>query len=244
MLSRSYEHFGRSIGNQAIVQQAQLLRTTKSKTLANNILTSLSQNKAKAIADATRTYQTTSYKSSAYYAKYMKNYTKGANKIKGAQMQAAAINKAKLHAQWAGNTDELAQIARLYKKGQSAQFFSTKGAAAKSTFLKIGGLSKAVLVSPLFWTVAITAVMHVATSGLVEMWSRKKQNAECVKVIPLEYKGRPMLAAMNGRRGSVVGDDPSLADRMYNATFGGNDDEVDGVWWSFVPKILNFMEGQ
>lgn len=91
------------------------------------------------------------------------------------------------------------------------------------------------------WTLVVEAVLIIAVSGLREFWSRKKQDAQCVLVYPMTYKGGQMTAAMNGRRGAVYGDDPSLSDKLRYAQFGDGDNEVDAIWWDFIPKTLNLL---
>lgn len=131
------------------------------------------------------------------------------------------------------------------KSGRAATVASatTKVAKTLDTSVRKGGqIAKTIVTSAAFWTIVADVALEVMTSGLIEMWSRRKQNAECVKVIPLTYKGSSWTAGMNGHRGGVWGDDPSLADRLYNAEFGGGDSEIDDVWWSFFPKLFNSLE--
>lgn len=61
----------------------------------------------------------------------------------------------------------------------------------------------------------ITSPIKMATSSLHRVLDSKRQNAECVKVIPMNYKGTELLAAMEGRRGGVWGDTPSPWDEIY-----------------------------
>lgn len=109
--------------------------------------------------------------------------------------------------------------------------------------LKKGGqLAMTLAKSATFWSVIADVALEVITSGLVEMWTRKKQNSECVKVVPLSYKGSSWTAGMNGHRGGVWGDDPSLSDRFYDSEFFDGDLSIEDDWWSLFPKLLNSFE--
>ena len=121
---------------------------------------------------------------------------------------------------------------------------ATKATAGLSKIKGIGSKVKAATNSVAFkigWNILVNLAITAAVSGLREMWTRKKQDAQCVIVYPMTYKGGQMTAAMNGRRGAVYGDDPSLRDRLMNAEFGVADSEVDDIWWSIIPRILNVI---
>lgn len=132
--------------------------------------------------------------------------------------------------------------AKLLKKGLSAVDTVETVAKPLGKIIRVSGkIGATVVKSALFWTILVDVALEVATSGLVEMWARKKQNAECVKVVPLTYKGKSYLAAMNGHRGGVWGDEASLGDKIMNAEFGQDVPEVDGEWWIIIPKFMNML---
>lgn len=89
--------------------------------------------------------------------------------------------------------------------------------------------------------IIVSTTISVATSGLAEMWFRKKQDSECVKIYPLKYKGQNFTAGINGHRGAVQGDLPSVSDRLMNAEFFGGDEEIDKMGISFVYKLVNLF---
>lgn len=93
-------------------------------------------------------------------------------------------------------------------------------------------------------SIVVSSVVTVATSGFAEMWFRKKQDSECVKIYPLKYKGQNFTAGINGHRGAVYGDLPSMNDRMMNAQFFGGDNEVDKNAVSYLFKLMNFFSPQ
>lgn len=93
------------------------------------------------------------------------------------------------------------------------------------------------------WGIIFDVALEVITSTLIEKWSRRKQDAECVKVFPLQQKGKAWLAGMNGHRGSVWGDSPSLKDRWWQARFFDEDNENDTFLY-LLPKLINFVAGE
>lgn len=85
----------------------------------------------------------------------------------------------------------------------------------------------------------VGAAFTVATESLFEMWRRKKQNTQCVTIFPLQYRGGELVAGINGHQGAVYGDEPSKADRFYDAHFG--DDDPEGTWYEYVSASINFV---
>ena len=86
----------------------------------------------------------------------------------------------------------------------------------------------------------LTAAFTVGTESLFEMWRRKKQNTQCVVIMPLQYRGRNFTAGINGHQGAVYGDEPSAMDRFMEATF--EDDLTD--WKEYGAALINFMAGE
>lgn len=86
----------------------------------------------------------------------------------------------------------------------------------------------------------LTAAFTVGTESLFEMWRRKKQDTQCVVIMPLQYRGREFTAGINGHRGAVYGDEPSAMDRFLEATF--EDDLED--WKEYGSALINFMAGE
>ena len=78
--------------------------------------------------------------------------------------------------------------------------------------------------------------VRLTHAALSQAWTTKKQNSEAVKAIPLTYKGKEWVAAMEGHRGGVWGDTPSAIDRWYNMEFG---DDEDSPVAGLLPRILN-----
>ena len=131
------------------------------------------------------------------------------------------------------------------RTGRTAALIDTSLTVGKTTtkaLRKTGQLAATLAKSAFFWTIIADVALEVMTSGLIEMWTRRKQNSECVKVVPLMYKGSGWTAGMNGHRGGVWGDDPSLADRFYDSEFGDGDIKVSENFWSLFPKLLNSYE--
>lgn len=119
---------------------------------------------------------------------------------------------------------------------RTAQVANTVGKGKKLTSM-VGN----VLTKTSVWGIILSVVIDVATASLVEMWTRRKQDAECVKIIPLQYKGSPFTAGINGHKGAVVGDNPSLQDRFMQAEFFGDDKEISEMFGSWFPKVMNFL---
>lgn len=240
IISRSYEKIALSVGSEKFAAQAVALRHAKDKATADAIINSFGAFKSDVLSQAAITHKSNMFQLNMG-AKWAKAEAAGA--AKKITIGTQTWNKSALYTSFAGDIDAVNNIASLYRKKQTADIYGAMKATVGTAIEKVSVTTKLVLSSPLFWTVAITTVLNIATSSLVEAWTRRKQNAECIKVIPLSYKGRPMTAAMNGRRGSVVGDNPSLADDLYNARFGETDGEAGKVWWRFVPQMLNWLEG-
>ena len=142
--------------------------------------------------------------------------------------------------------DEMDEYIDVYRgavrQGNVAQSVATLTKITKATtpiLKKTASMVGVVLRSTLFWTVVADLVLEVATSGLLEMWTRSKQNAECVKIVPLTYKGQAWTAGISGHRGSVWGDTPSLSDKVRNAEFGSGDEALEGSVWTWIPMFLN-----
>ena len=148
--------------------------------------------------------------------------------------------------------DNMKQAATVYddvrdarKTANRAKMISTVRKTAdvtQTTLRKSASLVKNVLSKPFVWGIIFEVALEVITSTLIEMWTRRKQNAECIKMFPLKYKGKPWVAAMTGHRGSVWGDTPSLRDRLWHATFQNADTDDQGVLF-FVFKTINFLGG-
>ena len=142
--------------------------------------------------------------------------------------------------------DEMDEYIDVYRgavrQGNVAQSVATLTKITKATtpiLKKTASMVGVVLRSTVFWTVVADLVLEVATSGLLEMWTRSKQNAECVKIVPLTYKGQAWTAGISGHRGSVWGDTPSLSDKVRNAEFGSGDEALEGSVWTWIPMFLN-----
>lgn len=76
---------------------------------------------------------------------------------------------------------------------------------------------------------------HTTVAAIGRLWDSKKQNSECVKVIPMNYKGSEFVAAMEGHRGGVYGDTPSEWDTWLNATW-----DTDMAWHlKAYPALMN-----
>lgn len=86
----------------------------------------------------------------------------------------------------------------------------------------------------------LTAAFTVGSESIFEWWRRKKQDTQCVVIMPLQYRGRNFTAGINGHRGAVYGDEPSAMDRFMEATF--EDDLED--WKEYVSATINFMAGE
>lgn len=146
----------------------------------------------------------------------------------------------------ADDADDLMGQYRSVKTGQkvySALNVAEDVGRPLTKVLRVGGkIGTTLLKSSLFWTVIADVALEMATSGLIEAWTRKKQNAECVKVVPLTSKGKSLTAAMNGHRGGVWGDEAGLGDKIMNAEFGEDVPEAEGELWLIFPKILNLLE--
>lgn len=112
-------------------------------------------------------------------------------------------------------------------------------ASAKTAGQTIKGLAT----SKAFLFAVSYTLFNIATATISEWWSRKKQNAEAIKVIPLIHRGRRWTALMNWHKGSVLGDDPSLRDKLMNAEFFDKDidPEVNEVFGKTIFKLMNFF---
>lgn len=117
------------------------------------------------------------------------------------------------------------------------------GDNAAKGFRTVGKIAESIITKGFFWGIILDVALEVITSTLLEKWTRKKQNAECIKVFPLQYKGKPWLAAMNGHRGGVWGDSPGLADTYMHAAFRDGDDSNDSIAF-LLPKFINFFAGE
>lgn len=200
------------------------------------------------LRDARKTYK--AKKKELKYSKYSNFVTEAFDETKVAKRSITKFDDFEMWEQLFAHSDELDTLKDEWKvvrnTGNLARMVDTAGTVGKGTskILKTGGkLFLTVASSALFWTVIADVALEVLTSGLIEMWTRRKQNSECVKVVPLQYKGSAWVSGMNGHRGGVWGDDPSLADRIYDAEFFDADEGSDS-WWVFVPKLLNLMEGE
>lgn len=130
-------------------------------------------------------------------------------------------------------------FANIHTSEGMTKTLSRVGGAAK----KSGQAIKGIVTSKTFLFAAGTVVFSVLTSGISEWWSRKKQNAEAIKVIPLIHKGKRWTALMNWHKGAVLGDDPSLRDKLMNAEFFDEDidPEVNEVLGNSLFKLLNLF---
>lgn len=104
---------------------------------------------------------------------------------------------------------------------------------------KVFSIAKSMVTSSMFLSIAGTATFEILSNGLAEAWARKKQNLQCVQIMPLKYKGEKLIAGLNGSRGAVVGDDPSVMDRWMRLRFGENLDEDERSFWDIIPKVMN-----
>lgn len=78
-------------------------------------------------------------------------------------------------------------------------------------------------------------------SSIDNLWTNKKQNSECVKIIPMTYKGTEFVAAMEGHRGGVWGDTPSDWDKWFNLEFGDSGDHpVTGLLSRWLNALGDF----
>ncbi|MGL4819295.1 MAG: hypothetical protein ACRC5C_04865, partial [Bacilli bacterium] len=88
----------------------------------------------------------------------------------------------------------------------------------------------------------IGAAISMVVESLFEKWRRFKQNLSCVTIIPLHYRGAPLLAGVNGHAGLIYGDPPGKIDRFFNANFRDPaDPEVDEMWGVTPVKVLNLL---
>ena len=110
-------------------------------------------------------------------------------------------------------------------------------ASAKTAGQTIKGL----VTSKAFLFAASYTLFNIATATIGEWWSRKKQNAEAIKVVPLIHRGRRWTALMNWHKGSVLGDDPSLRDKLMDGEFFDGDEEVNEVFGNSIFKLMNFF---
>ena len=61
------------------------------------------------------------------------------------------------------------------------------------------------------------SLVTTSTAALSQTFIMQEQNAQCIKVIPMTYKGSSFLAAMEGHRGGVWGDTPSQFDDWFKS---------------------------
>ena len=174
-------------------------------------------------------------------------------------MRSATSLKELNHLVSTANASLKSDIAKYAAKGAAEQAtFFQKQANAMQAFLqgpktagnlkkagtavkKSGQMLKGVVKTKVALYVVAYAVFSIATATISEWWSRKKQNAEAIKVVPLMHRGKRWTALMNWHKGSVMGDDPSLRDRLFNSEFFDGDDEVNEVFGNSLFKAMNFF---
>lgn len=149
---------------------------------------------------------------------------KALKKVKKAKRDVQAIEAA---------SDALSSAKNIARIAKSARMGYKTFNLAKTTV--------AVALSPTIVVPLMTIGISLATESLFEAFRRKKQDTECVKIFPLQYKGREFTAGINGHRGAVWGDDKSLADRIYDAQWGVENPGIDGTFLGFLAKTANFL---
>lgn len=145
-------------------------------------------------------------------------------KVKKAKRDVQAIEAA---------SDALSSAKNIARIAKSARMGYKTFNAAKTTI--------SIALSPTIIVPLMTIGISLATESLFEAFRRKKQDTECVKIFPLQYKGREFTAGINGHRGAVWGDDKSLADRIFDAQWGVENPGVDGTLLGFLAKTANFL---
>ncbi len=232
-----YRNLGKVIGDPNLVRMADYLQEIRSSSATIDT-----------IIDQMEAIRKTA-KASRKAAKAATKADKGA-KIFGAVNAALKTDSVKVAAEIVENGDDIVEAYKDIRTASRMASTATNAAKIGKTAIRLGnGLKKAgsliktALYSSTFWGIVIDLTLEVCTSGLVEMWTRRKQNAECVKVFPLKYHGQNFTAGMNGHRGGVWGDDPSLGDRWWDNEFGSGDEQADALFMSWFPKVMNLLEG-
>lgn len=118
-------------------------------------------------------------------------------------------------------------------------------AGTKEVATQVGQFAKTKILTKTFLNIAVFVGVEIATAWIGEWWNRKKQNAEAIKVVPLQHKGNNWTALMNWHKGSVLGDDPSLRDKLMNAEFFDDeiDPEINEVFGNSIFKLINLLFG-
>lgn len=247
----TYNMYASAIDSHKLAEAVQLARRATDHSQKASMIVNMKQIRAAETADILRTFE-----NSGEGYKFLKGLTV-TNKTTSSQIAGAALkaqeggnitmDTAKAIKEVAENLDDIDKIYDTFATSASIHNVATGAATATKGVSKVRSIAKTVkavtgsIWFKIGWQVILNLAISAAISGLREMWTRKKQDAQCVIVFPMEYKGGQMTAAMNGRRGAVYGDDPSLNDRIMNAEFGGGDTEVNEIWWSVVPKFLNLF---
>lgn len=222
-----YELLGKMLGDEQLITLARSLKDTKvPEEVLATIHTQLKLRKEALKADQ-KTY------------KALAKYKKGNQSLKYKEIvddvlkQSDNIDDA---------LDQYRDAVKLGKTVKATNLLIDGNRMLKPFLARAASMAGTVLKSSAFWLMIVDLLFEVATSGLLEMWTRSKQNAECVKIVPLTYKGQSYTAGITGHRGSVWGDTPSLAQRWKNGEWGSTDTEITDSVWSWLPIMMNALD--